>query len=498
MSPAEDIKAMFRKSGVSVRAESDERMISGAMEDLDKYKQTQTARPWAYVWSVIMKNGTRKLAVAAVIAAAAIICVNHFTGSFDSAAVAWGQEMLSSLETVEAVVYRQRSMWAGRHGGVRASQGWERRYNTKDMYRRDRYDDGVNVMNTQWVWVDGDAVSMLEVSYQYECYFERQNERYGFDDDLVESLRNDAKLLDRADRVLGEKVIDGRQCTGFEISAARYGDNYGDRLDRIWIDVETKLPASIERHGIASSFDAGNTLTIIHDQFEYYTEVSVDMFTPVIPEGFVNTHPDEIRSIRDKEQKGEMVFANVPAGLKKQIVSALKEVGAVVFRYDGLEVLAAEHAWRRNSYDDDGQLVRAGWYVYDRDTLTKTWVDFANRTYRVAEHDENWRQHPIDRILFVAGLIDKADRMLDEVEIEGVDCFGFEVSAKKYGDNSDDMKHRVWFDAVTRLPVRFEYEWTDDEGPKMTVKDRFEWDVELDENLFVPKIPDGFSQSDRL
>ncbi len=497
MRPTKKIEKSIRQLQDRTGTELDARTLADACEVLVKKQQTQSASNKPNIWRIIMKSKITKLAAAAVIIIAGLIGINHFGGSFDSAAVAWGQEMLSSLETVEAVVYRQRSMWAGKHGGVGASRGWERRYNTKDMYRRDRYDDGVNVMNMQWVWVDGDAVSMVEVSYEYECYFERENERYGFEDDLIERLRNDARLLDRADRVLGEKVIDGRQCTGFEISAARYGNNYGDRFDRIWIDVETKLPASIERHGIGSSFDAGKTLTIIHDQFEYYTEVSLDMFTPVIPEGFVNTHPDEINAVRNKEQKGEMVFADVPAGLKEQVVSALENVSTVAFRHEGLEVLATKHAWRRNSYDDDDQLVRTKWYVYNRDALTETSVDFVNQIYRVVEHDENRRQHPIDRILFVSGLIDKADRMLDAEKIEGVDCFGFEVSAKKYGDNSDDMKHRVWFDAVTRLPVRFEYEWTDDEGPKMTVKDRFEWDVELDESLFVPEIPDGFSQSDR-
>jgi outer membrane lipoprotein-sorting protein len=87
--------------------------------------------------------------------------------------------------------------------------------------------------------------------------------------------------------------------------------------------------------------------------------------------------------------------------------------------------------------------------------------------------------------------------MLDVVEIEGVDCFGFEVSAKKFGDNPDDYIYRVWFSVETRLPVRIEFERLDGEELKIKVTDRFEWDVELDESLFVPEIPDGFSQSDR-
>jgi hypothetical protein len=82
---------------------------------------------------------------------------------------ALGRELLDSLEKIDAVIYRQRVGHVSDFGLPEMSRGWERRYNAKDRYRRDRYDDGVNITNTQWS-SRGNDLRMVEVSYEYECY----------------------------------------------------------------------------------------------------------------------------------------------------------------------------------------------------------------------------------------------------------------------------------------------------------------------------------------
>ena len=99
-------------------------------------------------------------------------------------------------------------------------------------------------------------------------------------------------------------------------------------------------------------------------------------------------------------------------------------------------------------------------------------------------------------ILFIVGLIDRADKFYESSQIDGVECFGFEVSAKKYGDNPEGVIHRVWFDAATKLPVRIEMQWpnADGSGVNTTIRDQFEWNPALPEDYFIPQVPTGFTQ----
>ena len=100
----------------------------------------------------------------------------------------------------------------------------------------------------------------------------------------------------------------------------------------------------------------------------------------------------------------------------------------------------------------------------------------------------------MDWIIFLAEQIDKADRFFESKQIEGVECFGLELSAKKYGTNPDTSIHTLWFDAETKLPVKVEYDWLQDDGPRKRIMDQFEWDQELPAETFIPEIPADFTQ----
>jgi len=99
----------------------------------------------------------------------------------------------------------------------------------------------------------------------------------------------------------------------------------------------------------------------------------------------------------------------------------------------------------------------------------------------------------MDQIFFLAGYINRADRFFESQQIEGIECFGFELSAKKYGSNPDTHIHTLWFDAVTKLPVKMEFAWLQDDGPRKMVKDQFEWNADLPVETFIPEIPADFT-----
>lgn len=513
MSSAEKIKKLFAKSEVTVSSKVDDRIINDALTAFDKSEKAKTVFPEPNIWRIIMSSKITKLAFAAAIIISVLGGINFWPGSEEngkwwlSPPAVWGQEIIDTLEKVKALVYSQHVASVSDYGLAKMNVEWEKRFCSENAYRRDHYDyrTGTTIVNTQWILREPNGPTKYEVSYEYQCYFQEKGRDSAFYSNQMDSFRYYVDLLKWADRILDTKIFEGRECVGFEIDLSKFGKEPKGRIVRVWFDVETKLPARIEKHDNRSGFDAAKTYIIIHDQFEYHTEVPADIFTVKIPEGFVNAHPDDIRQAR----KGDMTFAEVPAGLKEQIVAALKSTDTVVYRQGERVVYLSPNAWRYDYYSND-RLQKTEWYVSEQvDTqktgfeiedkslrLERTIVDFDNRTYNISGYPSS--QHPMHQIVFFAGLIDRADRMLDNQIVDGHECFGFEISAKKYGDNDDSMIHRLWFDADTKLLVRMEFDWdTDNEKSKKELKQQFEreqfkWNPQLDKDTFVPIIPDGF------
>jgi hypothetical protein len=244
------------------------------------------------------------------------------------------------------------------------------------------------------------------------------------------------------------------------------------------------------------------------------------MFEPVIPADFINAEPDEVRAEKDRRKKGQMLYADVPAGLKDEIAAALKSVKTAVYqqRYgfirdenwllsDGDIIYISLYDWRIDSLSS-GQLQKTEWYVTDKDDWGKTSLDFNDKNFRLIQTTANFADrtysefiygstshpdNPMDRIIFLASWIDKADRFFESELIDGIECFGFELSAKKYGSNPDTSIHTLWFDSETMLPVRVESEGLGDDGPRKKVLDQFEWDADLPVETFVPEVPADFT-----
>jgi hypothetical protein len=493
-------------------AEARERILGkacGAMDDMAT-SASATGRP--RVWRITMNTKTGRCALAAAVLLIVLGGITLWPSGDPETGqwwlgppAAWGQEILRSLDRIQAVVYQQRSGRTNDYGPPTMSTGWEKRYNARDRYRRDRYDDGVHIMNTQWVVPDDDGLKMIEVSYEHECWFSEHNQAYGFMESMIEQMRWYVALLDRADRILETEIFDGHECVGFEVSAVKYGDNRKGRFDLVWFDVETKLPLRIEHHGIA--LDPGRKLILIYDQFEYFAEVPANLFLPGIPDGYVNAHPDEIRKAREVETKGKMVFAEVPKGLRDKVVAALQTVETGRYRRGNVRATFSGAAWREDHYSGAG-LERTHWLMLEGESpegpfepqgssvVVATTVDYEQGTFRVVEHAASSQpRHPMREILRIVGLLDRADTFDEDIEIEGMACFGFEISAKKYGDNPDGAFHRAWFDAATHLPVKMEVEWprSNGGGTSTAVKDQFEWDPVLPGDFFVPQIPPSFT-----
>jgi hypothetical protein len=208
---------------------------------------------------------------------------------------AWGQEILAALDTARAVTCREQATLVEPDGSEHTSSTWDTFYVSNDSYRRDIY-DGQVLREIQWCVPDGGDTIQHYIRYDLKCYGTVRHQGGFGDIDPVERMRFFIGQLDKADRLLGEEVIEGRDCVGFEIRASQYGNNPDTWIDHIWFDTQTKLPVRIEQMGRPVTGDTTRTFTTVMDQFVYDAQLPADTFLPQPPpEGFINVHPDDLR-----------------------------------------------------------------------------------------------------------------------------------------------------------------------------------------------------------
>jgi len=307
MIAADKIKELISKSDVRTSSETDKRILGGALEHLEKLKQKKLTATQPNIWRTIMKNRIPKLAAAAAIAIVVFGGITFWpSGGSDNGKwwlgppAAWGQEILAELDTIKGVTCREQTVLVMSDGSEHTSSTWDILYVSSDSYRRDIY-DGDFLREIQWYVPDGSGTLQHSIRYDLKSYFTHTGEGSFGNHDPVERMRFYVRLLDEADKLLGETVIEGCNCVGFEISAGKYGNNPEQWIDCIWFDVETKLPVQIEKHGRPVTDHPDKTSTTIQNQFDYNPELPADTFTPRVPKGFINAHPDEIKAAKEKE-----------------------------------------------------------------------------------------------------------------------------------------------------------------------------------------------------
>ena len=160
---------------------------------------------------------------------------------------------------------------------------------------------------------------------------------------------------------------------------------------------------------------------------------------------------------------------------------------------------------RTDAYKD-GQITRSNCSNYE--TMTSTYIYHAHKNYistqyqegieGFLEKDEDWTnpKYLVQQILSVE------HRELGEKTIDGVLCEGLETSDPAVMGplpgpvDRLEVHMRLWVDVQTQYPVRFESTVTAEvEGEHYEsdcVMDQFQWDVEVDPNLFTIDMPAGY------
>jgi outer membrane lipoprotein-sorting protein len=152
---------------------------------------------------------------------------------------------------------------------------------------------------------------------------------------------------------------------------------------------------------------------------------------------------------------------------------------------------------RHDSYEGD-QIIKT--FYDDYNTKTVVFVDhghksYIKRTFEQMKQNDLWK----DPRSLVQRFLSHEHRELGQKTIEGVLCEGIETTDPAFvGIDSpmDRLMARIWVSVKTGYPVRFEAEVVanDSQIEITAIVDQFQWDVELDENIFEPNIPMDYMQ----
>jgi hypothetical protein len=298
MSSNDSMESILRKLRYRTTAVRREETLQNIYHAMDESQEHDPATGRVQIGRMTMSARTVRFALAAAVILVVLGGVTFWPFGnggqsqwWLAPSAAWGQEILAALDAARVVTCREQTVFMEPDGSEHTSKNWHTFYVSKDSYRRDIY-DGQDLREIQWYVPDGDGMLQHYVRYDLRCYGAKHHQgRWAISDPVV-WLRVLAGQLDKADRLLGEEVIEGRDCVGFEIRASQYGNNPDTWIDRIWLDTQTKLPVRIEQSGR----DPTHPRTTIMDQFVYDAQLPADTFLPQPPpEGFINVHPDDLR-----------------------------------------------------------------------------------------------------------------------------------------------------------------------------------------------------------
>jgi hypothetical protein len=145
----------------------------------------------------------------------------------------------------------------------------------------------------------------------------------------------------------------------------------------------------------------------------------------------------------------------------------------------------------------EGQIIKTIWG--DCNTKTVILVDHlpSHKSYVKMTLEETMpdRLQTPDPNSWVQKFLSCNYRKLGPKTIDGVLCEGIETTDPAFyggGNPPETPVARLWVSVETGYPVQFEGERVYDDQRYTFVGDQFQWDVELDESIFEPKIPTGY------
>jgi hypothetical protein len=252
-------------------------------EQAFKLRETNQNQQQANIWRLIMRSPITKLAMAAVVIIAVGLAIYYFAGGGTKSCCAWPL-IADKVAQIKTCVYsthvRQTIGPQGSQIDVNGISYLSSEYGN----RSDTYMNGSLAM--QMYMRTDDKVSIMVMPS------EKKYMRMVLTDEMLNQSKKQSQdprdmlttFMTGQIKELGTKVIDNVEVKGMEVvDPPSVRGVYGSFIGRLWVDVATEYPVSIEiETEIGTGADA-TKMQIVMDDFVWGEELDPGVFEPNIP-----------------------------------------------------------------------------------------------------------------------------------------------------------------------------------------------------------------------
>ncbi len=218
----------------------------------------------------------------------------------------------------------------------------------------------------------------------------------------------------------------------------------------------------------------------------------------------------------DTESTSGVVWAEVARKVEASRGLIVRCTDSIASNEDDYSITYTSPTYCRKDFYKDGQIIRSAYVDFtDSDTDTLTDVFHLLKlcqtiTFRKSENELflEWHNDWTNPGFLVQKILSAEHRKLGQKTIEGVLCEGIETTDPAcFGPIREEVKNlqvefRLWVSVETGYPVMYETKINAEHKGKVwetqeSVIDQFQWDVELDPNIFEPNIPSGYEKVTR-
>ena len=268
MRPTDKIESLIKNASISTDTDSDKKVLNEVLDVFEETKQKQTGASQMNIWRIIMKSRTTKLATAAVIVIAGIVCVQFLTGTNAYA------QIVQEIRNARTVVY---TLITQTNQGNGETVKTDVAYKEPGLLRMSTVDGYVIILDS----TSGKVISIVPTLQMYTIG-DVKNLLNNIDTkgpfDSIESMK---KLPAKADEHLDPNEIDGIVCGGYRVKQ-------GDLTTTIWLDAKTGDLVQVEQKYASAP---GMNKIIKNIKFDVVLDDSLFSMTP--PEGY---RPSELKS----------------------------------------------------------------------------------------------------------------------------------------------------------------------------------------------------------
>jgi hypothetical protein len=295
-----------------------------------KSKQSRPGMARPYVWKIIIKHKLTKLAAAAMIIIAAILALKIFPGpGITSVALA---DVVKKIEQKQNCIFKETTTMFSEDGGTNSLDSLV--YYIEAAIRQDTYDNKKIIYQVYVKFSEGALVAVDHRTKEFR--------KMNLTEEDMEKLspspfspKDIVNLIEKGKyKKLGRKTVDGILSEGFEFNDKRAmismdKEKIKDIVTRIWVDVNTKLPARAE---VDCLLNNGTKASLVVYDPKWDVDLEPDFFEPKIPADYMNA-----------EERG-LIGINLENWPKLKVVSGMAaekagiKDGDVVLKVNGNDI----------------------------------------------------------------------------------------------------------------------------------------------------------------